>query len=140
MRHVTGTLSSRWKVFCVCKEYRKLVSMSLSWNYNLLRWILSSNAKKAEHQSQPNSIPNHECRLIYTYAHPYMLLMQSMRIAENQLLSIFYILKFSHFWKFNHTYISSQFLICDGNWQISIYFHYSDVWHQRYFSILGRTI
>ena len=35
--------------------------------------------------------------------------------VENQLLSIFYIMKLYHDLKFNHTYIFSHFLIRDGN-------------------------
>ena len=54
----------------------KLGSMSLSSFINLLIWILSSNAEKAEQPTQPNSTHNHECRVIYTNVHPYMLLTQ----------------------------------------------------------------
>ena len=35
--------------------------------------------------------------------------------VENQLLSIFYIMKLHHELKFNHTFIFSHFLIRDGN-------------------------
>ena len=40
--------------------------------------------------------------------------------VDNQLLSIFYIMKLYHDLKFNHTYIFSRFLICDGNGQLLI--------------------
>ena len=40
--------------------------------------------------------------------------------VENQLLSIFYIMKLHHDLKFNHTYIFSNFLIRDRNQQLLI--------------------
>ena len=58
----------------------------------------------------------------------------TINIIENQLLSIFYIMKLHHDLKFNHTYIFSHFIIRDGNWQLLIISILSDVWHQTYFS------
>ena len=40
---------------------------------------------------------------------------EELHVVENQLLSIFYIMKLSHELKFSHTYIFSHFLIRDGN-------------------------
>ena len=47
--------------------------------------------------------------------------------VDNQLLSIFYIMKLHHDLKLNHTYIFSHFLIRDGNRKLLIISLLSDV-------------
>ena len=51
--------------------------LPLSWH--VLGWMLYSGAEKKEHPLKPIINTKHECRLIYTNVHPFMLFMQWKR-------------------------------------------------------------